>query len=268
MKKFRKLIPALCMLLVSALFVGTSTYAWFSMNKEVTATNMSVTATADNPYLQIKLVSEAETAYATTKAADPASAENLKLTVPLNLKNNHVTYLTAEGEEATNVVDATTAASVTWGYATSNDPAASKNTDGALKPTIITDASTGYYLKDEFNVRVVPNSAEGKNLKVKLTGTGTLSSITKGNNDIWETLRILVIAEDGKYVVLKANATGNALEIDKSSNDGVLVDSLPQVGTASKLTVYTYFDGTHEKAYTNHAKDLTTINTSLVFTVD
>ena len=27
MKKFRKLIPALCMLLVSALFVGTSTYA-------------------------------------------------------------------------------------------------------------------------------------------------------------------------------------------------------------------------------------------------
>ena len=43
MKKFRKLIPALCMLLVSALFVGPSTYAWFSMNKTVTANNMQIT---------------------------------------------------------------------------------------------------------------------------------------------------------------------------------------------------------------------------------
>ncbi len=53
MKKFRKLIPALCMLLVSALFVGTSTYAWFSMNKEVTATNMQVKAKSNATYLLI-----------------------------------------------------------------------------------------------------------------------------------------------------------------------------------------------------------------------
>ena len=53
MKKFRKLIPALCMLLVSALFVGTSTYAWFSMNKAVSAANMQITAKSADPYLQI-----------------------------------------------------------------------------------------------------------------------------------------------------------------------------------------------------------------------
>lgn len=43
MKKFRKLVPALCMLLVSAVLMGTSTYAWFSMNNKVTVDGMAVT---------------------------------------------------------------------------------------------------------------------------------------------------------------------------------------------------------------------------------
>ena len=33
MKKFKKLIPAFCAMLVSAAMLGTSTYAWFSVNK-------------------------------------------------------------------------------------------------------------------------------------------------------------------------------------------------------------------------------------------
>ena len=45
MKKFKKLIPALAMLLVSASVLGTSTYAWFSMNTVVSATGMEVRAT-------------------------------------------------------------------------------------------------------------------------------------------------------------------------------------------------------------------------------
>ena len=53
MKKFKKLIPALCMLLISAVLMGTSTYAWFSMNKSVKAEGMSVTAQTNNYYLLI-----------------------------------------------------------------------------------------------------------------------------------------------------------------------------------------------------------------------
>jgi len=40
----RKMIPAVIMLLISAMLVGTSTYAWFSMNRTVTVTGMKVTA--------------------------------------------------------------------------------------------------------------------------------------------------------------------------------------------------------------------------------
>lgn len=41
MKKFSKLIPAFCMLLISAMLMGTSTFAWFSMNTQVTATGIN-----------------------------------------------------------------------------------------------------------------------------------------------------------------------------------------------------------------------------------
>lgn len=47
----KKLIPAAMMLAVSASMLGTSTYAWFSMNKTVTATGISMTATVPNQLL-------------------------------------------------------------------------------------------------------------------------------------------------------------------------------------------------------------------------
>lgn len=53
MKKFKKLIPAFCAMLVSAAMLGTSTYAWFSVNKKVEANGMSVTAQANTQYFAI-----------------------------------------------------------------------------------------------------------------------------------------------------------------------------------------------------------------------
>lgn len=53
MKKFKKLIPAFCAMLVSAAMLGTSTYAWFSVNKKVEADGMSVTALAETQYFVI-----------------------------------------------------------------------------------------------------------------------------------------------------------------------------------------------------------------------
>lgn len=53
MNKFKKLVPAICMLLVSAVLMGTSTYAWFSMNTSVKANNLGVTAKSNAQYLLI-----------------------------------------------------------------------------------------------------------------------------------------------------------------------------------------------------------------------
>lgn len=44
MKLTRKLVPAFAMLLVAAVMMSTASFAWFSMNTQVKATGMSVTA--------------------------------------------------------------------------------------------------------------------------------------------------------------------------------------------------------------------------------
>ena len=51
MKKTLKLVPALAMLLISAILVSTSTYAWFSMNNTVTVTGMTVKTEVNNNLL-------------------------------------------------------------------------------------------------------------------------------------------------------------------------------------------------------------------------
>lgn len=49
MKKFAKLIPALSLLLISAILLSTASYAWFSMNSRVNVTGMAVkTQVSDN----------------------------------------------------------------------------------------------------------------------------------------------------------------------------------------------------------------------------
>lgn len=46
MKKMRKLVPAFAMLMVAAIMMSTASFAWFTMNDEVTATGMQIQAKA------------------------------------------------------------------------------------------------------------------------------------------------------------------------------------------------------------------------------
>lgn len=59
----RKMIPAVIMLLISAMLVGTSTYAWFSMNKTVTVTGMTVKAKGTDNVMIAETNSESAFAY-------------------------------------------------------------------------------------------------------------------------------------------------------------------------------------------------------------
>lgn len=46
MKKMRRMIPAFAMLMVAAIMLSTASYAWFTMNEQVTASGMQVQAKA------------------------------------------------------------------------------------------------------------------------------------------------------------------------------------------------------------------------------
>ena len=83
MKKFKKLIPAFCAMLVSAAMLGTSTYAWFSVNKKVEASGMSVTAVADTQYF---VISKDAGTFATTGASKGQTVDFADVTENLAIK--------------------------------------------------------------------------------------------------------------------------------------------------------------------------------------
>ena len=91
MKKMRRMIPALCMLLVSAIMLSTASYAWFTMNESVTATGMQVQAQAGG-----SMVIGKEPLYAESKNMDVGFAnEGTKKLAP-------VSYFWGEGWKTPN----------------------------------------------------------------------------------------------------------------------------------------------------------------------
>ena len=92
MKKTRKLIPALAMLLISAVMMSTASFAWFSMNKQVTATGMTIQAQSDNVWLVINEGSTFNPSYKLKDASSTASAKSLYPVAPaITLTSANVT---------------------------------------------------------------------------------------------------------------------------------------------------------------------------------
>ena len=80
-KSFRKLIPAILMVLLSASLMGTSTFAWFSLNSKVTVTGMEVkTQVSENLFIV------GDTLASTAKKADSTFGTSLVQSVPSSFR--------------------------------------------------------------------------------------------------------------------------------------------------------------------------------------
>ena len=265
--KMKKLIPALCMLLVSAILLGTSTYAWFSMNKTVTAESMSITATSANPYL---LISETQNGTFDTDAdamvVDPAAATALKLVTPLNLAANAVPYYATLADATTDPTPVVTstfakftnAASVIWGTTTSSDPAQvqATNVPNLVGGTGFNNGTLADYAQvSELWFKVAAPDQLGENLKC----TGVTFGDT-GSNDVADAARVLFVSETGKYMLYDCGA-------GTFSGDTELLASVTT--TAAKITVYFYFDGTDDVSYTNQAQNIDdAVTAEFTFAID
>lgn len=243
MKMTRKLIPALVMLLVSAIMLSTASYAWFANNTQVQANGMTVEANTDFRFLQI---SNAINGTYGTSASPAALSPNKLDLVHAELAGSKGSYT-----------------GITWTTGTSDDPSlpASNSSTTTLRPDqILTgDAAAthtdgvntyAYVLYNTFYVKMSEgneNAAPVANLTVKGV------AIT-GDNSLAEAVRVLVVAEDTSDGVTKTtyqiwDCVGNT----KLFGDDVL---FAEVGyTAEKISIYVYFDGADESATTNNATD-------------
>ncbi|MBR6051789.1 MAG: hypothetical protein IKP68_11390 [Clostridia bacterium] len=266
MKTMKKLIPALAMLLVSAVLLGTSTFAWFSMNTRVTATGMQVVAKSNNTYL---LISKTNT------TASAIQGENL-LTVTLDgpkslfpaapcLTSDQADYLTTSGKTVNDatittagvqVTNAATAAVVTnWYTATASSSAAATMLTGSARQLV---AFTDYVDVQSVYMTV----SVGSNTATNLTVTPTFAQVgtpEDGKGDL-SAVKAIIITSDGGYAAINSSDNGNAIDI-KGSNTPLTST------TVVTVTVYLYVDGDAANVYTNNKANLLGVTLGLQFDV-
>ena len=246
MKKFKKLIPALCMLLISAVLMGTSTYAWFSMNKSVKAEGMQVTAQTNNYYLLIgneETVANIQTNKKTTETAKKVTNNAENKVYPAMYGNGETlgTVTTEEGK---------------W-YTANNE-----NIDNATNAITNAREVTGTELSGyviEYNVWLtLAKGSTPVNKAITVTfkrGTTVDASISA----------VVKVGETNAMVFDHTKvATGETHPTEDTSAAVALSDS-----AAVKVTVYIYVDGNSENvntAYLNGGQSITGA-IELLFTV-
>lgn len=262
----KKLIPALCMLLIAAAMLGTSTYAWFSMNTQVTATGMQVKAKSDDTYLLISssatTAAGIQTENVTTTALTVADNDAKLYPSAPALTSGEVAYLTvADGHNKVDgtaistagvqVTNTATAAAVTnWYTAKAEDATASAMKAGSA---VQLTAFTGYVIQKTVYLTVAVGANGANNLKV----TPTIAQKT-GGTDV-SAAKIIITTSDGGFAALTSTSGQTSI----SGNNTTLTSS-----SVLTVNIYIYYDGNESVVFTNNAANLTGADISLAFDVD
>jgi hypothetical protein len=259
MKKFTtKLLMSIIAVAFAFVALGTSTYAWFSMNTQVQVTGMQVTAKTDNTYL---LIGDGENdTYQEIQAINPVDSiiewvvsdddSELYPVAPVTT-DGELAYFTGSATAAAKVTNAATAAAVANWY-----------TAKAEKPSEATiDAETAEQLTT-FNKYVLVKSvwltvAEGAQPAHNLTVSATFTAKTTGK-DITGA-KLLIVTSDGGFAILKNGASTN---VDIKGANTNITDQ-----TVVKVDMYIYYDGNETAVYTNNAAELSGAQIALSFDV-
>ena len=214
----KKLIPALCMLLVAATLLGTSTFAWFSMNDRVTASGMTVTAASESIFLEIKGAAD----------GDFGITGNANMTGTLK----PVAYTTLENgiEDVNN----------NWYYRFSKDIAVSNSNVSAQTFLTEDDTFANYVAKTTYQVQLHEGGGEtAYDLYVSSISIPENTGIT-----------VIIAGDSGKYVEFKSSDT-----IAAPTAENVLFDEVTT--SPETITVYIFFDGNDANVTTENIAALT-----------
>lgn len=242
----RQLLAAIAMVLVAAVALGSSTYAWFVSNNTVTATTSKISAQSNAPFLMIDKTNISTNSGTSVSFADVADKALYPAQVVKNtdksplFKSAYASAANAPTELANSRYDVGNAAAAVTGE---------------------------FAIKESFKIGTADAKAGSfKNLKVskvELTSTGT--------DGLEAALSVLVVCGDN-WAVYKASADGTVLtkykdNVDATGNntDGVLADTIA-AGASASVDVYVFYDGSETNVYTNNLPKLTAIGATITFT--
>lgn len=289
----KKLIPAISMLLVAACLLGSSTFAWFSMNTTVTATGMQVKAKSEGG-----IVIAPYTQSSASKASDSGSAgyndilTDAVLAAPeaTAYKDTATMSLTAAA-----LFPTSTQTAADWYHAKSNDvnnyaavagsyatlTAANLMTDGKYYTGNGSDAGNQYAYQGQYFLY--------NKFSVKATDEGTYSlwvseiSVSGETNSaaLNDSMRIAIKVGDGAvacFAPMYASDDPSTLYFyngtartagspAKGNTPNVKVANNKINTTASDIQVWVYYEGEDENCKTINAVNIDTLNITLTFTV-
>ncbi len=251
----KRLILTLGLLLVSAALLGTSTFAWFSMNKDVAITGMKVKATTP-AYVYIS-----KTENMTDKSNKIALDDTASSLVPASTADL-TKWFTAEGasdnapDKKGNYEEVSEGAYVQKTFYVQSQNKGVKNLKlGDVKITYTGNTESAVNSALRIGIRF-SNLADTKTLffAPKSTATnGTAATGTETSNTITFVAKEGSTANDDKSTTVTYNNEGSIL-IDAMDADKVY-----------KLEVFIYFDGEDENCYTKKATVLNELTIDLGF---
>lgn len=237
MKLTKKLLPAFGMLLLSACMMVTSTFAWFSMNTEVSATGMQVSAVGDQVYLQIV---HKDTAWTTSEAHKSAAGT----ATTTGLIPAAVVAKTTIPDAGAETVERYTGGTYSW--VTNNSNAV----DRWQPSSKYTNAdSTSYYLKDSFKIRL--NAAAGQTTAGAPLRVSAVTMTADADEPMANCVSVLVVC--GEWTQLWKQTSYNTwAEVEGSvdtdgttptANWGQLTAGNFADTTGTQVDIYVFFDG-------------------------
>ena len=214
-----KLIPALCMLLISAMMLGTTTYAWFSMNTHVTAGNIRIEAKSNAMYL---LINQSANAHEGSEHVD--------------LTESGAVYPAKFLASAATVGSASVPDN---GWYTANNRHSSSATDSVYNQKVVSEGDADYMLASTMYLTLSNDSEDWAHyIKVtvnKTAGDAASSIVLKVTNGSTTTYFDANQIANGGSTTFYIDCTGTNL----TKNDVITV------------VVYTYIDGTSTNVYSD-----------------
>ena len=253
MKTMKKLIPALAMLLVSAVLLGTSTFAWFSMNTQVTAKGMEVKAQAEGGIVISNSTKSGWTAEAsaqiTTASLYPTSNAKTPGTLTSWYHNKSDNADDAKAGQAAGTYETLT---IALSDATNSEGVGYVDANSDSAYTAGVDAA--YFLMDKFFIKSSGDALTSTTLyinKVEVTSSATLLAIDNA-------LRVCVVVNGTAYLYapvsvgagptltykVKGSATDTVALAGTTKNTATGVTTIANTDQdAVPVEIYVYYEG-------------------------
>ena len=245
MKNTRKLIPAIAMLLVSAVMMSTASFAWFTMNSKVEATGISMTAVAP---ASLWIAQDVE-------SGDPAWTSSIVLA-----NENTVSKV-----DAYQYLPVTPKAGTALTFETVKD-ATKVDIDGKKPENAEMVASESYYM-DDFLLKLDGQTGDKATVKVSAavslpSGNATVATADK----IWDALRVAFVIGDSVITTLNFTELNEAGTTELKFTGAETLVELTAADTApTTVKVFAWFEGEDDACKNANAFNEQAFNITLVF---